>query len=113
MLTAFEPEACGHLVEGMQFHRFYFEMERSSQTMQTTMAQPTVRILGNDVAVVCYNRINQSVQPDGAPTSQSFEETRVWHRQDGQWKHVHFPSIRIVVEIREGEAPAEPTFLRH
>lgn len=24
-LTAFEPEALGNLVEGMDFHRFYFE----------------------------------------------------------------------------------------
>ena len=25
-LTAFEPEALGHLVEGLAFHRFYFEL---------------------------------------------------------------------------------------
>ncbi len=24
-LTAFEPEALGNLVEGLEFHRFYFE----------------------------------------------------------------------------------------
>lgn len=90
MLTAFEPEACGNLVEGMPFHRFYFEMERSGRSVQTTMAQPTIRMLGADVAIVCYNRINQFIQPDGTPTSQSFEETRVWQRQDGRWKHVHF-----------------------
>lgn len=25
MMTSFEPEALGNLVEGMDFHRFYFE----------------------------------------------------------------------------------------
>ena len=24
-ITAFEPEARGHLVEGLEFHKFYFE----------------------------------------------------------------------------------------
>lgn len=27
-LTSFEPEALGNLVEGMDFHRFYFENRR-------------------------------------------------------------------------------------
>src|SRR5262245_19047454 len=72
-LTAFEPEACGQLVEGLPFHHFYFEGPRGR--VQTTMARPHVRIMG-DVAVVAYVRVNQRIVPDGAPTSQAFEETR-------------------------------------
>lgn len=89
-LTAFEPEACGHLVEGMDFHRFYFELKRGDTPRQTTLVQPHVRILGDDVGIVSYNRLLQSVDSDGQPVSSCTEETRVWQLQEGSWKHVHF-----------------------
>src|SRR3954468_11030355 len=88
-LTAFEPEACGQLVEGLAFHRFYFHLPNRGQRRQTTMAAPRVRVLG-DVAVVTYVRVVQSAGPDAVPVSTAFEETRVWRRQDGRWRHVHF-----------------------
>ena len=90
-LTAFEPEACGHLVEGMDFHKFYFDLERKQQNhTQTTLVQPHVRLVGEGVAIVYYNRLTQRLDNDGKPISTCTEETRVWHRQDGEWKHVHF-----------------------
>lgn len=89
-LTAFEEEACGHLVEGMDFHRFYFEREGAISQQQTTLVQPHVRILGSDVGVVCYNRLTQKIDASGKPISTSTEETRIWQLQDGIWKHVHF-----------------------
>lgn len=88
-LTAFEPEAVGHLVEGMDFHRFYFNLGGARGPHHTTICAPHVRILG-DVAVVAYVRLNQRRGPDGAPETVGFEETRVWQRQDGRWRHVHF-----------------------
>lgn len=30
-LTCFEPEAVGHLVEGLEFHHFYFKMGAQQQ----------------------------------------------------------------------------------
>lgn len=87
-LTAFEPEARGQLVEGLAFHRFYFENGTFSVPRQTTMASARVRIFG-DVAIVCYVRLLQAQTREGFVT-QAFEETRVWHRHDGQWRHVHF-----------------------
>jgi len=90
-LSAFEPEARGHLVEGMAFHRFYFELERPKRAPQTSMLAPHVRYLGDDVAVVSYIRLIQHCDhDDGRPRTACFEETRVWHRQAGEWKHVHF-----------------------
>jgi calcium/calmodulin-dependent protein kinase (CaM kinase) II len=89
-LTAFEPEARGHLVEGMEFHRFYFALEGSASPANTTIASPHVRLLGADVAVVSYIRLLQWVGDDQRPTTARFEETRLWQRQDGQWRHVHF-----------------------
>ena len=55
-LTAFEPEACGHLIEGMEFHRFYFDLKQPNTSHQTTLVQPHVRMLGEDVGVVAKRR---------------------------------------------------------
>jgi calcium/calmodulin-dependent protein kinase (CaM kinase) II len=88
-LTAFEPEAVGQLVEGMEFHRFYFDLGGVKGRFNTTLASPRVRIMG-DVAVVAYVRLNQRLLADRTPVTQAFEETRIWHKQSGAWKHVHF-----------------------
>ena len=39
-LTAFEPEAVGHLVAGMAFHEFYFQLESTGRPKQSTIASP-------------------------------------------------------------------------
>ena len=88
-LTCFEPEAMGQLVEGMEFHRFYFQLPGATAPFNTTMASPHVRVMG-DVAVISYVRLNQRVSADGSPTTKAVEETRVWQKQNGVWKHVHF-----------------------
>ncbi len=88
-LTCFEPEALGQLVAGMAFHKFYFEFGAASQPYNTEMCSPHVRIMG-DVAVLSYVRVNQRQLADGTPVTRSVEETRVWQKQSGSWKHVHF-----------------------
>ena len=88
-LTCFEPEAMGQLVAGMEFHRFYFHLGAATAPFNTTMASPQVRVMG-DVAVVSYVRLNQRVSADGVPSTRAVEETRVWQKQNGVWKHVHF-----------------------
>src|SRR4051812_37543796 len=88
-LTAFEPEACGQLVEGLAFHRFYFHPAERPGRRQTTLAAPRVRLMG-DAAVVTYVRLNQRADADGAAHTTAFAETRVWQRRDGRWRHVHF-----------------------
>ena len=92
-LSAFEPESAGHLVEGMEFHRFYFDLERTDAHVNITMASPKVRILG-DVAVVSYVRLDQRLDAGGAPATTAYDETRVWQNQEGRWKHVHFHRSR-------------------
>lgn len=89
-ITAFEPEACGHLVEGLDFHKFYFDLGGVSGPVNTTMAAPQVWMLGADAAVVSYVRLVQRLDASGAPVTRQSEETRVWSRRDGKWKHVHF-----------------------
>lgn len=88
-LTAFEPEALGQLVEGMPFHRFYFDLGGGRAAHNTTMSAPRVRVMG-DVAVVTYVRLSQRLSEDGVPTTTGTEETRIWQRKGGVWKHVHF-----------------------
>lgn len=87
-LTAFEPEGRGHLIQGLEFHRFYFELGPSEGPRTTTMSSPKVRLMG-DVAVVSYVRLVQSME-GGTPVTSHFEETRVWQMQQGRWQHVHF-----------------------
>ena len=89
-LSAFEPEARGHLVEGMDFHRFYFNLESTTSPHNTTMSMPHVRLLGDDAAVVSCQRLVQKLNAEGVPVTARFEETRVWERQNGRWQHVHF-----------------------
>ena len=88
-LTAIEPEAPGQIVEGLAFHRFYFDLGGVHGRHQTTMAAPRVRLLG-DVAVIAYARLVQRLAPDGGSMTVATAETRIWQRQDGRWRHVHF-----------------------
>lgn len=88
-LTAFEPESCGALVEGLDFHGFYFDQSGVAGPHNITMCSPHVWLLG-DTAVVCYVRLTQRMDDQGKPVTTRCEETRVWQRQDGTWKHVHF-----------------------
>lgn len=88
-LSCFEPEAQGQLVEGMPFHKFYFDMPGTGRAKQSTICSPKVRVMG-DSAVVTYVRAVQRINADGGATVSTIEETRVWQRQNGQWRHVHF-----------------------
>jgi calcium/calmodulin-dependent protein kinase (CaM kinase) II len=89
-LTCFEPEARGQLVEGMAFHKFYFDLGSDGRPCQNTMASPRIRLLGDDVALVAYVRLVQRLGSDDAPRTTSVEETRLWQRIDGRWRHIHF-----------------------
>ena len=88
-ITAFEPEGRGHLIQGLEFHRFYFELGRAEGPRTTSMSSPKVRMMG-DVAVVTYVRLVQSLNESGGPVTSHYEEPRVWQMQQGKWQHVHF-----------------------
>ena len=89
-ISAFEPEARGRLVEGMPFHKFYFALGKPKTIPQATMCSPHVRLLGPDAAVISYVRLVQKLDESGSPVTTASEETRIWQRQAGQWRHVHF-----------------------
>lgn len=87
-LTAFEPEALGQCVHGLEFHHFYFQRRPAPGSVNVTVVAPHVRVMG-DTAVVTYVRLTQR-QADGGATTAGHQETRVWQRRDGKWLHVHF-----------------------
>ncbi|XP_027133632.1 calcium/calmodulin-dependent protein kinase type II subunit gamma isoform X29 [Larimichthys crocea] len=91
-LTSFEPEALGNLVEGMDFHKFYFEnlLSKNSKPVHTTILNPHVHLIGEDAACIAYIRLTQYMDTQGRPRSCQSEETRVWHRRDAKWLNVHF-----------------------
>uniref|UniRef100_A0A8C7LFR7 calcium/calmodulin-dependent protein kinase n=1 Tax=Oncorhynchus kisutch TaxID=8019 RepID=A0A8C7LFR7_ONCKI len=91
-LTSFEPEALGNLVEGMDFHRFYFDnlLSKNSKPIHTTILNPHVHLIGEDAACIAYIRLTQFVDGTGRPCSSQSEETRVWHRRESKWQNVHF-----------------------
>ncbi|KAL6465272.1 hypothetical protein MHYP_G00254050 [Metynnis hypsauchen] len=66
-LTSFEPEALGNLVEGMDFHRFYFEnlLSKNSKPIHTTILNPHVHLIGEDAACIAYIRLTHSTPMKG------------------------------------------------
>ncbi|XP_032805967.1 calcium/calmodulin-dependent protein kinase type II delta chain isoform X50 [Petromyzon marinus] len=91
-LTSFEPEALGNLVEGMDFHKFYFEnlLSKNTRPIHTTILNPHVHLIGEEAGCIAYVRLTQYLDGSGLPRTQQSEETRVWHRRDGRWRNVHF-----------------------
>nr|XP_014285457.1 calcium/calmodulin-dependent protein kinase type II alpha chain isoform X19 [Halyomorpha halys] len=91
-LTSFEPESLGNLVEGMDFHKYYFEhvAPKSSKFLNTTILNPNVHLLGEEAACIAYVRLTQYVDKQGATQVCQCEETRVWQKKDSKWQNVHF-----------------------
>ncbi|XP_026824297.1 calcium/calmodulin-dependent protein kinase type II alpha chain isoform X1 [Ooceraea biroi] len=91
-LTAFEPEALGNLVEGMDFHKFYFDnavLGKNCKAVNTTILNPHVHLLGEDAACIAYVRLTQYMDKQGVAHTQQSEESRVWHKRDNKWQNVH------------------------
>ncbi|XP_074025892.1 calcium/calmodulin-dependent protein kinase II isoform X4 [Leptinotarsa decemlineata] len=91
-LTAFEPEAMGNLVEGMDFHKFYFDnvLGKNCKAVNTTILNPHVHLLGDDAACIAYVRLTQYMDKHGQAHTHQSEESRVWHKKDNKWQNVHF-----------------------
>jgi len=91
-LTAYEPEAHGQLIEGLTFHKFYFDnIHNASGSVQSTVASPKFTLLGENHALVTYTRVTQRMGPNG-PKESASNETRVFSRSGatGGWICIHF-----------------------
>ncbi|KAF1500669.1 Calcium/calmodulin-dependent protein kinase type II delta chain, partial [Eudyptula minor] len=94
-LTSFEPEALGNLVEGMDFHRFYFE--NGKQSFFHLRESSSEYYFFSEFCYMCFSVCFCCAHPHiighlgyGMPKTMQSEETRVWHRRDGKWQNVHF-----------------------
>ena len=90
-LSCFEAETNGHLVEGLPFHRYYFELpagEGPTTPVTVTMARPHLRWLSDDAVALSYTRLTQRLN-SGEPITTSCCETRIWQRNNGTWQQVH------------------------
>ncbi|NWH99994.1 KCC2D kinase, partial [Tichodroma muraria] len=101
-LTSFEPEALGNLVEGMDFHRFYFENGKYSLFISKSSSGV---LFFSEFCYRCFSVCfcsahlhimghlrgqRRYMDGSGMPKTMQSEETRVWHRRDGKWQNVHF-----------------------
>jgi hypothetical protein len=90
-LSCFEGETNGHLVEGLPFHQYYFNLPASdapATAVTVTMARPHLRWLSDDAVVLSYTRLTQKLA-GGEPITASCCETRIWQRSNGSWQQVH------------------------
>jgi len=94
-ITCFEPESLGNLVEGMDFHKFYFDNfvtkinSPPRSHINTTVLHPTVHLMSEDAACIAYIRLTQYMDRDSTAKTVQHEETRVWNRKNGKWVNVH------------------------
>ncbi|KAG1664639.1 hypothetical protein FOA52_011776 [Chlamydomonas sp. UWO 241] len=104
-MTCLEPEAIGHQVEGLAFHKFYFDnlsfaaaaeaQAAGKASVLNTIVSPKVRMLGTNAAVISYIRLVQSMTAEKKPSTVQWEETRVWEKTNNEnWMLVHFHKSR-------------------
>ncbi|CEK15234.1 ketosteroid isomerase-like enzyme [Chthonomonas calidirosea] len=89
-LSCFE-DVCAYRIDGLEFH---LDLIRSmakrlgSAPLRFDILSPRVQIYG-DCGIVTYTRL-QTFEQDGMPHWKSYNETRVFVKQNGAWKLVHF-----------------------
>ena len=92
-ITSIEPETSGNVVQGLDFHKYYFDLGGQSPKPQlvnnVTMSRPHVRWLGDNAAVLTYVRVDQTLA-DGVPVTKTCCETRVWEIRNEKLVNVHF-----------------------
>ena len=91
-ISSIEAESVGHLVEGLPFHRYYFNLPSDPNTaaipVTVTMARPHLRWLSDEAVVLSYTRLTQRLQNGEAVTTRCCE-TRIWQRINNTWQQVH------------------------
>ncbi|XP_065143767.1 calcium/calmodulin-dependent protein kinase type II subunit alpha isoform X8 [Paramisgurnus dabryanus] len=106
-VTAFEPEALGNLVEGLDFHRFYFEnlWSKNSKPVHTTILNPHIHVIGDEAACIAYIRITQYLDINGMPCTAQSEESRIWHRKDDKklkrhlLEDIQIPAFHVYLNV--------------
>nr|QYL01390.1 CamkII [Dugesia japonica] len=91
-ITVFEPDTCGNLIEGIDYYKFLFNnvySKRDAKSVNMSILNPTIHILGDDCASIAFVKVVQIVDKNGSVTVGRGEETRIWQRKDGKWQNIH------------------------
>ena len=81
-LTCFEPEALGNLVDGLEFHQYYFNLPSSNYNsaplpVQAKLVPPHAPAMGA-TAVIAYGRVTQKMA-EGKTITFNMAEQLGWH----------------------------------
>ena len=86
-LTAIEPESNGNIIKGLDFHLFFLK-NTSPIEYHLELVNPIIKVNG-DSAYIAYTLINSGLVGDEFEL-QSFNETRIYFKEEGNWKMTHF-----------------------
>lgn len=91
-VTTFDSTGSGNIVEGIDFHHSISDNipDGSYVESNTIIENPYVHLFGNETACIAYVRSTEYRSRSGRVYLQETEETRIWHKRNGQWKNVHF-----------------------
>jgi ketosteroid isomerase-like protein len=89
-LSCYE-DVCPYRIDGLEFHLTMIRQMGQNPALKPArfdMLTPRVQVYG-DTGIVTYTRLMTYIE-DGKPRWTTCNETRVFIRQDGQWKMAHF-----------------------
>lgn len=89
-LSCYE-DVCAYRIDGLEFHLDMVRLMAQNPANRPTrfdILTPRVQVYG-DSAIVTFTRL-MSYDEGGKPRWQTFNETRVFVRQNGVWKMAHF-----------------------
>lgn len=86
-LSAIEPETSGYVVTGLDFHLFFLGHTQKKE-YHIELVNPVVKVYG-DTAYIAYTLIDNKLVDNSFKLKTVFE-TRIYHKEDGHWKMVHF-----------------------
>lgn len=89
-LSCFE-DVCEYRVDGLEFHLALIRQTAQNPDMQPIrfdILSPRVQVYG-DTGIVTYTRL-MTYDIGGSPSWKTFNESRVYIRQNDRWKMAHF-----------------------
>jgi hypothetical protein len=89
-LSCFE-DVCAYRIDGLKFHLALIRQMAQNPALQPTrfdILTPRIQIYG-ETGIVTYTRL-MTYDDGGKPRWTTFNETRVFVKQDDRWKMAHF-----------------------
>lgn len=89
-LSCFE-DVCAYRIDGVEFHLALIRQMAQNADNEPTrfdILTPKIQVYG-DTGIVTYTRL-MTFDNNGTPRWKTYNETRVFVKQEGQWKMAHF-----------------------